>query len=119
MIVAVSVVVIFVGIGVGMSGVSEPVKVTQPVSDRPDVQQQGVAPKDMASSTKVVESDLLKPPGPSVLEICGDGVDNNGNGKIDEAPTPPRPGVDWSECDLTDMDLCGADLDCHNHPICD
>jgi plastocyanin len=45
MIVAVSVVIIFVGIGVGMSGISEPVKVTQPVSDRPDVQQQAI-PRD-------------------------------------------------------------------------
>ena len=54
-IVAVAAVIIFVGIGVGMSGVSEPVKVSQPVSDRPDVQQQS---REIPKEPPVVSRDV-------------------------------------------------------------
>ena len=111
MIVAISVVIVFVGIGVGMSGVSEPVKVSQPVSDRPDVQQQAIPAKGPANVPKGIIKEQqdsknlssmipkksqednqigfnpkLIPPKIQFKEQCGDGIDNDRDGLIDEIP---------------------------------
>jgi len=106
MIVAVAVVIIFVGLGVGMSNVSED-------TARPNVEQQKAVP---------ITDDLMKPkvePGIPVgtgssgssgtTEICGDGIDNDGDGRIDEAP-PPSPGVNWDRCDVSGDDYTGENL---------
>ena len=77
MVVAVAVVIIFVGLGVGMSNVSED-------NARPNIDQQRAVP---------ITEDLMKPkvePGIPVdtgssdtTEICGDGIDNDGDLTID------------------------------------
>ena len=112
MIVAVAVVVIFVGIGVGMSGVPQE-------TPRPEIEQQGkmqytnsggitntnLETKEMISEN-VQEKPKVKNLGDNLTEfkksaeICGDGLDNDFNGKIDEPSTSPGPGVNWSKCDL-------------------
>jgi uncharacterized protein YjbI with pentapeptide repeats len=121
MIVAVSVVIIFVGIGVGMSGVSEPVKVTQPVSDRPDVQQQAIPAKGSANVPKGIVKEQqdsknlssiipkLIPPKIQFKELCGDGIDNDNDGLVDEIPEP-GPVVNFRNCDLRGLDLSNQNL---------
>ena len=42
-------------------------------------------------------------------EICGNHVDDDGDGRIDEAP-PPEPGVNWDRCDISGDDYTGEDL---------
>ena len=47
--------------------------------------------------------------GTSVVEICGNHIDDDGDGRIDEAP-PPAPGVNWIRCDISGDDYTGEDL---------
>lgn len=55
------------------------------------------------------------PPGQGATEICGDGIDNDNDGNIDEASAFPKAGVNLAGCDLSfsylgAAYLSGADL---------
>lgn len=78
-------------------------------------------------NTVVLENGAVEPPPPEA-EICGDGIDNNNNGKIDEdCPVDPPPaeicgdGVDNNgngqideDCDPVDVEICGDGIDNNN-----
>ena len=90
MVVAVAVVIIFVGLGVGMSNVSED-------NARPDIDQQraisdpAVPVKPGTGTGPTIDTGGSGSDGTTgILEICGDGIDNDGDGRIDEAPPPDR-----------------------------
>jgi len=42
-------------------------------------------------------------------DICGDGIDNDSDGQIDEIEAP-QPGVNWSFCDLSNQDYSNENL---------
>jgi hypothetical protein len=66
-------------------------------------QQQG---QDTCAGAYSASVDVPPPPGP---EICGNGVDDNGDGQIDEGcPTPPPP-----------AEICGNGIDDNNNGVVD
>ena len=95
MVVAVAVVIIFVGLGVGMSNVSED-------NARPDIDQQRAV---------IITEEFMKPkvttgPGPMT---GGDGTSDSETCSTDP-PSPPRPGVNWDYCDISGDDYTGENL---------
>ena len=97
MVVAVAAVVIFVGLGVGMSNVSED-------NTRPDIDQQRAVP---------ITEDLMKPKvtvDPGAVIDTGDYGTGSSETCSADPPPPPGPGVNWDYCDISENDYSGEDL---------
>ena len=100
-------------------------------TDRPGMEQQAMDPVGMGNIPKGLQEDKTKttqknlPFNPlksseqknpmskptTVLDhdICGDGIDNDSDGQIDEIEAP-RPGVNWSFCNLSNQDYSNENL---------
>ena len=93
----------------------------EPASELRDAQeaatggpQQQIAKPDPASEKDIDPTGSSTGPstgggGTTVDEICGNGIDDDGDGRIDEAP-PPEPGVNWNRCDVSGDDYTGENL---------
>ena len=111
-----------IGFMAAMLGIMGVISSDTATSDRPGAEQQMAVsppPKPILDKESMVEyGDAVKP---TYLEVCWitdpitgekvkDGIDNDGDGLIDE-PHPPRPGVDWDYCDLDGYDYTGENLE--------
>ena len=81
----------------------------EPASELRDAQDAATgAPQQQIAKPDISPEKEIDPTGPStggggggttVDEICGNELDDDGDGRIDEAP-PPEPGVNWNRCDI-------------------
>ena len=89
----------------------------EPASELRDAQDAATgAPQQQITKPPISPEKEIDPTGPStggggttVDEICGNGIDDDGDGIIDETP-PPRPGVNWNRCDISGDDYTGENL---------
>ena len=93
----------------------------EPASELRDAQEAATgAPQQQIAKPDPASEKDIDPTGPStgpstggggttVDEICGNGIDDDGDGRIDEAP-PPEPGVNWNRCDISGDDYTGENL---------
>ena len=89
----------------------------EPASELRDAQEAATgAPQQQIAKPPISPEKEIDPTGPStggggttVDEICGNGIDDDGDGIIDETP-PPRPGVNWYRCDISGDDYTGENL---------
>ena len=114
----------FMAVMLGIMGAISSDTVT---SDRPGAEQQAaVSPPPMPKPSPEKDAIIGTTTGPGSIsgltkEVCWisdpitgekvrDGIDNDGDGLVDE-PHPPRPGVDWDYCNLDGYDYTGENLE--------
>jgi len=90
----------------------------EPASELRDAQEAATgAPQQQIAKPDTLPEKEIEPVGPStggggettIDEICRNGMDDDGDGIIDETP-PPRPGVNWNRCDISGDDYTGENL---------
>ena len=90
----------------------------EPASELRDAQEAATgAPQQQIAKPDTSPEKEIEPVGPStggggettIDEICRNGMDDDGDGIIDETP-PPRPGVNWNRCDVSGDDYTGENL---------